>query len=291
MMRDDNYYLNVKRVLIIILILNIFVAVIKGFYGSYTNSLSMISDGFHSLFDSTSNIIGLIGISIASRPPDTNHPYGYNKVETFASIGIAFLLFITCFELIQSAFNRYFTSETPEITVLSFLIMIITIGINIGVSRYENKKGNQFGSSILISDSLHTRSDVYASISVIIGFIAIELGYTFMDSIIAVFIAILIALMGIRIIKQSSNVLIDKAPVDENLIKKLVNSMDHIKGCHKIRTRGSKSFIFVDLHIMLDSCYDLNDAHTIAHEVEEKLKNTIRGIEDVVVHVDPCDED
>ncbi|MGB9937009.1 MAG: cation diffusion facilitator family transporter [Methanobacterium sp.] len=290
-MRDNNYYLNVKRVLIIVLILNIFVAVIKGFYGSYTNSLSMISDGFHSFFDSTSNIIGLIGISIASRPPDTDHPYGYNKVETFASIGIAFLLFITCFELIQSAFNRYFTSQTPEITIFSFIIMITTIGINIGVSRYENKKGNQLGSSILISDSLHTRSDIYASISVILGFIVIELGYTFMDSIIAVFIAVLIALMGIRIIKQSSNVLIDKAPVDENQIKELVNSMDHIKGCHKIRTRGSKSFIFVDLHIILDSCYDLNDAHSIAHNVEKELKSSINGIQDVVVHVDPCEED
>jgi cation diffusion facilitator family transporter len=203
---------------------------------------------------------------------------------------IALLLFLTCFEIVQSAINRLLVPEIPEISTISFLIMIVTIGINIAVSRYENKKRREIGSNILISDSLHTRSDIYASLAVIIGFVVINRSYTIMDPLIGIFIAFLIALMGIKIIKDSSNILLDKAPLNKEIIKKIVNLVDKIKGCHKIRTRGSKSFIYVDLHIILDSCYSLNDAHLIAHEVENKLKNSISGIQDVIIHIDPCDD-
>lgn len=111
-----------------------------------------------------------------------------------------------------------------------------------------------------------------------------------MDPVIAIVIAILIAGMGVRIIKESSNVLIDKAPIDEEIIKEIVNSTDGIKDSHMIRTRGSLSYIYVDLHIILDSCYSMNEAHKISHNVEKNLKASISGIKDVVVHIDPCDE-
>ena len=287
-MDDKEYYSTVKRVLIIILALNILVTLAKGVYGWYTNSLSMISDGIHSFFDSTSNVIGIIGIIIASRPPDIQHPYGHNKFETFASIGIAILLFITCFEILQSAIGRFLSPSTPEINLISFLIMGITIAINIGVSVYENRKGHEMKSNILIADSLHTRSDIYVSLAVVLGFFAIQLGYVIADPVIAIIISILIAKMGIEIIKESSGVLLDKTPIDKEIIKKIVNSNRRVEDCHKIRTRGSASHIYVDLHIILDSCYSLDEAHTIAHEVEDDLKSSIPEIKDVVVHLDPC---
>lgn len=287
-MDDKKYYSTVKRVLIIILVFNIMVTLAKGLYGWYTNSLSMISDSIHSFFDSASNIIGIIGIIIASRPPDVQHPYGHNKFETFASIGIAVLLFITCFEILQSAIDRFLNPATPEISIISFLIMGITIAINIGVSVYENRKGHEIKSNILISDSLHTRSDIYVSLAVILGFILIKLGYVVADPIISIIISILIAKMGIEIIKESSGVLLDKKAIDKEIIKKIVNSNKRVEDCHKIRTRGSASHIYVDLHIILDSCYSLDEAHTIAHEVENDLKSSIHEIKDVVVHLDPC---
>ena len=113
-MNHQSYYASVKRILIIVLVLNIGVALAKIIYGYWTNSLSIISDGFHSLFDGTSNVIGIIGITIASRPPDKIHTYGHEKFETFASLGIAFLLFITCFEILQSAVGRFYHPEIPD---------------------------------------------------------------------------------------------------------------------------------------------------------------------------------
>ncbi|HDK82412.1 MAG TPA: cation diffusion facilitator family transporter, partial [Nitrospirae bacterium] len=83
----------IRRVLLYTLVLNITVAAVKTGYGYTINSVSMLSDGFHSFFDGTSNIIGLVGIWIASRPPDSTHPYGHRKFETLSTIGIAVLIF------------------------------------------------------------------------------------------------------------------------------------------------------------------------------------------------------
>ncbi len=289
-MNENNYYKKVRNILIFILFLNLAVSVIKLGYGWYTNSLSIVSDGFHSMFDGVSNVVGIVGIMIAARPPDSEHPYGHGKFETLASLGIAVLLFFVCFEIFQSAINRFFNPSTPDITTLSFLVMGITIAINIWVSWYENRQGKKLGSTILIADSLHTRSDIYASIAVIFGFIMIKLGYVMADPIIAILIALLIARAGITIIINSSEILMDKAPLDKESIRKIVNSVKNVKDCHKIRTRGTASCIFVDLHIVMEPGFTLEEAHDVAHKVEYNLKTSITGINDVTVHVDPCKE-
>ena len=284
------YYKTVQKVLIIVLILNLAVALAKLIYGWWTGSLSMVSDGFHSFFDGASNVIGIVGIILASRPPDPTHPYGHSKFETFSSIGIALLLFITCFEILQSALGRFLNPSVPNITTVSFMVMLVTISVNISVSWYENRKGKELGSSILIADSLHTRSDIYASLIVIVGFILIKMGFILADPIISILIAILIARMGLKIIKSSSDVLLDKAPLSEDLIKKIVCHLDGVQECHRIRSRGDTSQIYIDLHITLKSCNSVNEAHKIAQQVEDKLKSSIDGVKDVVVHVDPCND-
>ena len=232
------YYDAVRRILIIIFVLNITVALLKGIYGLATNSLSMSADGLHSLFDSTSNIIGLVGIAIASRPPDKEHPYGHAKFETFASIGIAVLLFASCFQLILAAVGRFQNPSVPVVTELSFGITGLTLAINIGVSAYEYILGKRLKSSILVADSMHTRSDIYASIGVILGLIAIKMGYPLADPVIALLICGLIILTGLEIIKDSSSVLLDKAPIEESKIVDLAKSVDGVCTCHRVRTRG-----------------------------------------------------
>ncbi len=287
---NRSYFNNVKRILLVVLFFNFAVALVKIIYGYWTNSLSLTSDGFHSLFDGTSNVIGIIGITLASRPPDKIHTYGHEKFETLASLGIAILLFITGFEILQSAVGRFYNPEVPEITMLSFIIMGVTIIINVIVSWYENMQGVSLKSNILISDAKHTLSDVYVSVAVIIGFIAIQMGFSIVDPIIAIIIAILIAKMAIDIIKNSSAILLDVTQIDEEKIRKIVNSFPEIKESHRIRSRGTPAHIYVDLHIVLESCYSFNEAHKISHMVESKLKTCIPEIEDVVVHIDPCED-
>lgn len=281
------YYFTVRRILIIIFVINIAVALAKGSYGIMTNSLSMTADGLHSLFDSASNIIGIIGISYASRPPDKEHPYGHSKFETFASLGIAVLLFATCFQILEATINRFLSPIVPEITALSFAIMGATLAINIGVSAYEYIIGRRLKSNILVADSMHTRSDVYASIGVIIGFFAVKMGYPLADPIIALIVTGLIVLTGLEIMKDSSRVLLDRALIEESVIKKIAESVEGVCNCHRVRTHGSPGEIYVDLHIGVDPALSIEDAHNVGIKVENKIKEAVSGVRDVVVHMEP----
>lgn len=283
------YYATVKRILIIIFILNILVALVKGGWGLYTGSLSMTSDGLHSLFDSSSNIIGLVGISLAARPPDREHPYGHSKFETFASLGIAVLLFASCFQIILAATNRFLHPTVPEVNELSFAIMGGTLAINVGIAAYEYIIGKKLKSSILVADSMHTRSDVYASIGVIVGLAAVKIGYPVADPLIALLITGLIILTGLEIIKDSSKILLDKALIEESVISKLAESVPGVCSCHRIRTRGAPGRMYVDLHVGVDSFLSLEAAHKVGEEVEDLIKGSIEGVEDVVVHMEPKD--
>jgi len=283
------YYETVRRILIIIFAINIATALAKGGYGLFTGSLSMSADGLHSLFDGTSNIIGLVGISLAARPPNKEYPYGHAKFETFASLGIAVLLFVGSIQLLLAAVNRLQSQSTPQITEMSFAVMGLTLFINIGVSAYEYILGKRLKSSILVADSLHTRSDIFASVGVILGLFAVKMGYPLADPIIAMLICGLIFLTGLEIVKDSSRVLLDKALVEESLIVDLAKSVEGVCNCHGVRTRGMTGEIFVDLHIGVDSSLSIDAAHKVSEELEGRIKSRISGVRDVVVHLEPKD--
>lgn len=283
------YYEAVRRILLIIFIINIATALAKGAYGLFTNSLSMSADGLHSLLDGTSNIIGLVGISLAARPADKEYPYGHAKFETFASLGIAVLLFASCIQLVLAAVNRMQSQSAPQITELSFGIMGATLLINIGVSAYEYILGKRLKSSILVADSMHTRSDVFASIGVILGLFAVKMGYPLADPVIALLICGLILLTGLEIVRDTSNVLLDRALVEERVIIDLAESVEGVCTCHRVRTRGMEGEIFVDLHIGVDRSLSIDAAHKVSEDVESMIKSKISGVRDVVVHIEPKD--
>lgn len=283
------YYDAVRRILMIIFVLNILTALAKGIYGLYTDSLSMSADGLHSFFDSTANIIGLVGISLAARPPDRDHPYGHAKYESFAAMGIAILLFAGCLQLIVSAAGRLQSGGSPNVTGLSFAVMALTLIINVGVSSYEYVLGRRLKSSILVADSLHTRSDVFASLGVILGLFAVRMGYSLADPLIALFICVLIIHTGLEIIRESSTALLDRAAIDEKVIVDLARSVEGVCSCHAVRTRGMAEEIYVDLHIEVDASLSMELAHEVGVDVERAIKGRIPEVRDVVVHLEPKD--
>lgn len=280
----------VQRVLIYVLFLNLVVAFAKIIYGNLTSTLSMIADGYHSLFDGVSNIIGLAGSFIASRPPDSDHPYGHQKYETVASTFIALLLIFVGVEIFRDALNRFLVQSTPEVTDVSYLVMLGTMFINYLVTRYENKQGVSLRSQVLIADSMHTRSDIYVSLSVIVSLTAINLGFPMIDPVVALMIAFLIFKAGYGIIKESSRSLLDMSRIEEKEICDLVMGIEGVKGCHKIRTRGSMGDIKVDMHLLVRSDMPLEDAHIITHMVSKKLKGEYKDVSDVVIHLEPSSQ-
>lgn len=277
----------IRQILIIILALNWLVAFSKVIYGLLTKCASMVADGVHSFGDGASNIVGLMGIWVACKPKDKDHPYGHKKFETIATLGIVVILFIAAFDILRDAFLRIFHPVAPDVTVLSFAIILVTLTINVFVMRYEHKKGHELSSDILVCDSMHTRSDIFASIAVIGTLVSIKLGFAFLDTIVAALIALLIAKSGFEILKRTSNVLCDGSVVADSLIASIVGSISGVKSVHNIRTRGREDDIHVDLHVRIDPLMHVDDAHDVSHKIEKALKENISGVTDVIVHIEP----
>ena len=281
----------VRQVLLYTLFLNIGVTIAKIIYGLKINSISMLSDGFHSFSDGTSNIVGLIGVWMASHPPDEEHPYGHRKFETLSTIAIAVLIFGAGAEILRQAYSRIGNPGIVDATSLSFIIMTVTLLINFGVMTYETRKGRELKSDFLLADALHTKSDIFISISVIVSLIAAKLGYPAVDIIVAVVIAVFIARMGFSILKSAADVLTDAACIDPDEIKVLVNGIDGVRDSHEIRTRGNENYINVDLHIQVDPDAKINYAHEVAHIVKKAIKKKYPSAKDVVIHIEPYRDD
>ncbi len=278
----------VQRVLVIVLFLNLAVAFAKIIYGTMSGALSMTADGYHSLFDGVSNIVGLVGSFIAARPPDKEHPYGHHKYETVASIFIALLLLYVGFEIFRNALDRFLVRSVPEVTAISFLVILGTMCINYLVTHYEYGQGTALRSQVLIADSMHTKSDIYVSLSVIVSLAAIKLGFPLLDPVIALLISFLIFRAGFQIMKESTMVLLDMSRLEEEDICNLVMGVEGVLGCHKIRTRGGMGDIRIDMHVLVKADLPLEEAHLISHNVSKMLKVEYKDITDVVVHLEPA---
>jgi cation diffusion facilitator family transporter len=279
----------IRRVLWITLLLNLVATIAKLIVGYWTGSLSLIADGYDSVFDAASNVIGLIGIFIASRPADEEHPYGHRKAESLTTLVIAMLLFLTTWELIKSGVERLLDPALiqTEVSVWSFGALALSIVVHLSVVLYELRAGRRLKSDVLVADALHTRADIFVSVSVIGGLIAVRLGYAIADPVLALVISLVIAKIGIDIIRESASPLMDRAvmPADEAL--QIAMSVPGVVSSHRVRSRGQEGAVYADLHIRVDPELTTVQAHAIAHEVQHRLRERRPEIQDVTIHVEP----
>jgi cation diffusion facilitator family transporter len=276
-----------KKILLRTLILNWLVALAKIFVGILSGSLSILTDGFHSFFDGMSNILGLAGLRVAEQPKDSSHPYGHQKFEALAALGIAVLIVLTAYELLKSTINRVLHPLVPEISILTFLVMGGALLVDIFVFWYENYWGRKIKSTILIADSLHTKSHLLTTPTVILGLVAIKAGFPIFDPLIASFIVFMLGKLAWEIIRDSSSTLCDYSLVNVGEIKKIASVVKGIKSSHHIRSRGDEHHIFLDMHITLDPNISLERAHYISHQLEEKITKENPQIKDVIIHIEP----
>lgn len=286
-MKKDNFK-EIKKVLWIIMLVNIIVAVAKITIGTFVNSSSIIADGFHSVTDGASNIIGLIGISMASKPIDDEHPYGHKKYETLAGLFIVAMLVFIGGKIVIDAIIKFIYPVKPEITVESLIVMFITLVINIFITKYEYKIGMKLNSTILVSDSLHTKSDVYVTVGVIVAVLAIKLGaYSIVDSFASLVVAYFILHSAYEIFKVASNILVDSIAVEEGRIKKIAMAQENVKGVHRIRSRGTIDDMHIDMHILADSKMNIEESYKLTHKIQNDLRKEFNNNVDVIVHLEP----
>ena len=270
--------------------MNIIVAVIKIFYGYHTNILSITSDGYDSLFDGVANIIGIFAITIAARPPNKNQPYGYSKVETFSAIIISLLLFFTGYMVLTEAIGRFYGIGMPNVSLESFLVLALTLAINAPVALYEYRKGKELNSPVLISDSRHTMTDVFVTIFVMIGLVVIQMGYPMIDPILSIVIAAIILNTGISILLDNIKVLLDSNVLDNDEIEKCVLGISGVEGVRNIRSRGTQSNVFIDMHLVLDGGISVLEAEKIKNECGDRLTDRFPEIKDMIFEIDAKDD-
>ncbi len=283
----------IRRVLYITMALNLAAMAAKLVVGYWTGALSLVADGFDSLFDAAGNVIGLVGIYLASRPADEEHPYGHRKFETLTAIGISLLLFITTWELLQTAWERLRDPASIDLTInaWSFGSLLLSIAVHVGVVVYELNAGRRYKSDVLVADAMHTRADIFISVSVIVGLFAARLGYPIVDPLLALGIAALVFKIGIDIIRESSRTLLDGAVVPISEIERVVLGVRDVHSCHYVRSRGHEDAIYVDLHVEVAPEMTTAQSHAVAHDVQHRLRAEIPSIQDVVVHVEPARPD
>jgi cation diffusion facilitator family transporter len=277
----------VTRVLLRVLFLNLAVAGAKLVLGYATGAVSIISDGFHSLTDSASNVMALIGMRASEKPPDVDHPYGHRKYETLAAAGIFVFLLLVVVEVTRAAIHRLTGGGVPEINSMSFGVMIATLMVNVGVVRYEGGEGRRLSSELLHADAMHTKSDVFTSCAVLVSLVAVRLGYPMFDPIGGLIIGVFIAHAGWEIARQTSRVLSDRMVIAEDAIRGIVMATPHVVGCHQIRTRGSEDHTFLDLHVWYPPDMPLYEAHRLSHIVKDRLMEAFPQIADAIIHIEP----
>jgi cation diffusion facilitator family transporter len=278
----------VRKVLIITLLLNLFVMVLKALVGYWTGSLSLLADALHSVTDSANNVLGLIASKFSSPQPDREHPYGHSKFEAIGALGIASFLGIACFEILQGAIERILKGggEPIKISPPELWLLLIVLGVNIFVAFYERAVGKRVGSSILIADATHTMSDIWVTISVIGGLIGVWLGYQWMDLVLAFPVALLVFWSGWSVLKENLPWLVDQMAIAPEAIHAIATSVPGVINCHAIASRGVIGRqVFIEMHLIVDVS-DVETAHHITEEVESRLEERFRPVR-ILIHVEP----
>ncbi len=283
-------YKKIQTVLLFIMFANISVALIKLGMGIACKSNSLVADGIHSFSDCGANVAGVIGVWFSSRPVDAKHPYGYEKFEILASLFIGTMLVVMAMEILFSAISSFRHVRNLQIGTTEFILMLVTIFINIIVSTLEFRFGKKLNSPVLVADSMHTKSDIIVSIAVLTGLLGISFGLPlWFDGVVSIGVAVVVVISAWEIIRSSVDVLADCAAVDCNEIRSTLADVPGIYNIHKIRSRGGKVRIFIDLHIIANPDENVSYGHELSHEVERILKKKYGEETQVLVHIEPDD--
>ena len=291
MVRDE-YQKAANKVSFITIIGNVILSVIKLIAGIVAHSNAMISDAVHSVSDVFSTIIVIIGIRLAAKESDKEHPYGHERLECVAAIILAMVLFITGFGIGAEALKNIFSGNYADLRVpgiLALIVALISIAGKEGMFRYTRYYARQIDSGALMADAWHHRSDAFSSIGALIGIGGARLGYPIMDSVASLVIFAFIAKAAFEIFKDAIDKMVDHS-CDEETEKQIYNCVmenENVLGIDLLQTRIFGSKIYVDVEIQVDGSYTLQEAHNIAESVHEKIEQNFSKVKHIMVHVNP----
>ncbi len=280
------------KVSLITIIENTMLSIFKLFAGIFSHSNAMISDAIHSASDVFSTIVVIIGIRLAAKESDKEHPYGHERLECVAAIILAMVLFLTGMGIGIGAVRNIFSGNYDNLEipgVLALIVAIISIASKEGMYWYTRHYAQKIDSSALMADAWHHRSDAFSSVGALIGIAGARLGFPVMDSIASLVIFIFIAKAAYEIFKDAVDKVVDHS-CDSETEKQLYDCVmenENVLGIDLLQTRIFGNKIYVDVEILVDGSKSLREAHTIAEAVHEKIERDFSRVKHIMVHVNP----
>jgi len=269
----------------------LFLALIKGTVGILGHSRALLADGLHSFSDVLTSIVVLIGLRIAKRPPDNTHPYGHGKAESIAAKTVAIILILIGAHFGIDNFKTIFAKTLVVPKMITLWIAFLSSITQESLFQYKFRLGKRIGSSAVIADAWHHRSDAFTSLVVIIGIGGVRfLGWRWLDASAGVIVCIVIIAIGIKTFLATTGELMDAA-VDRRIRKKIEKETSRIEGVERIsslKARHSGLDILVDLEIEVDSKLTVEEGHAIATRVEKRILKKVGKVAEVLVHVNPA---
>ncbi len=261
---------------------NIILTVVKGIAGIAANSTALIADAMHSMIDILSSALVWIGIKVADRPPDKEHPYGHFKAESLAELGVGLVIIVTALLIIYDAVNELILRKSPEFETYALAAALFSAIVNEALARYKIHVGMKTKSSSLIAEGKHSRTDVIASLAVVLGFILVYFGYWWADAVVAMAIAVLIMQIGGEILKNAVDVLMDR--VDAETAFKITSYVEGIRGIEKVDfvgVRGTWRNKIVEVHFTVSPGTSAEEIDAIIRRIED-IKKEMPEIRSVI---------
>ncbi|MGD2090683.1 MAG: cation diffusion facilitator family transporter [Candidatus Aminicenantes bacterium] len=269
------------------IVINVLLFGLKYWAGIVTHSVAIIADAWHSLSDSLSSIVLLVGVKAATKPADKKHPFGHGRVELIASIIIGFLLVIVGFNFFMEAISKLSKHETADFGTFAVVVVAVSVVLKEGIAQFSFWASRQTGSQVLKADGWHHRSDAISSLVILAGIFSGKY-FWWIDGVLGILIAVLILYAAYDILKEGINPLLGEHP-DEELVSRIKEIADRFApsavDAHHIHCHCYGRHRELTFHIYLDGTMSLNDSHAIA----DKIETTIRKELDIeaTIHVEP----
>ncbi len=271
---------------------------IKLVVGIATNSLGILAEAAHSALDLAAALMTWFAVRLSGQPADREHHFGHGKIENLSALFETLLLLLTSAWIIYEAVQRlFFKTEEVDVSAWSFIVMAISIVVDVNRSRMLYRVARKHNSQALEADALHFSTDVWSSSVVILGLIGVTIArfvpslgsMVQADAVAAMVVAVIVIYVSAELGWRTIQALLDTAPSGKSdQIIKIVEALENVENCHAVRIRPSGASWFVDLHITMDGDCTLNEAHAVTETIEKEIQSILPG-SDATVHVEPLD--
>lgn len=240
------------------------------------------------MLDGSSNVLALLGLHWSAAPADARHPYGRHKIEILASVGIGVLIVFALVELCEAAVRSLMNQHPPPVIGWGgFVVLGATMAINFVITRYEDRRGHELGSALLRADAQHTLSDLYASFAVLLSFIGVRLGWKAADPLGALAVILLVGRAAWVVFRDNVPTLLDAAVIDAARVADLTRQDECVKQVARVRSRGSRNAVQLELDVQVDPGMTIAEAHQLANRIEATLRDEFPELTDVGIHTLP----